>query len=120
MGRTGHLFACEADGVSPDILCIAKGLDGGYQPIGAMLCSGEIYKTIEAGSGNRTGTESRNQKTFRTRAMANGLICYPMSGTIDGQSGDHILLAPPYILEEEHIEELVTKLNRAILSALGS
>ena len=51
MGRTGHLFACEADGVSPDILCIAKGLGGGYQPIGAMLCSGEIYGTIETGSG---------------------------------------------------------------------
>lgn len=51
MGRTGHLFACDADGVSPDILCIAKGLGAGYQPIGAMLCSSQIYDTITTGSG---------------------------------------------------------------------
>ena len=196
MGRTGYLYACEADGVSPDILCIAKGLGGGYQPIGAMLCSGEIYGTIEAGSGffqhghtylghpvaaaaglavvsaildrklvprvremggkleaalqakfgqhpnvgdirgrglfrgielvqNREtkepfGSERRLAAKIKATAMANGLICYPMSGTIDGKLGDHILLAPPYILEEEHIEELVTKLDTAISTALGS
>ena len=51
MGRTGHLFACEADGVAPDILCIAKGLGAGYQPIGAMLCSKAIYDAIAAGTG---------------------------------------------------------------------
>lgn len=51
MGRTGHLFACEADGISPDILCIAKGLGAGYQPIGAMLCTGEIYDRIAKGTG---------------------------------------------------------------------
>ncbi|QFT60744.1 Adenosylmethionine-8-amino-7-oxononanoate aminotransferase (plasmid) [Sulfitobacter sp. THAF37] len=51
MGRTGHLFACEADGVAPDILCIAKGLGAGYQPIGAMLCSARIYDTIACGTG---------------------------------------------------------------------
>ena len=196
MGRTGYLYACEADGVSPDILCIAKGLGGGYQPIGAMLCSGEIYRTIEAGSGffqhghtylghpvaaaaglavvsaildrqliprvremggkleaalqakfgqhanvgdirgrglfrgielveNREtkepfAPERRLAAKIKAAAMANGLICYPMSGTIDGKIGDHILLAPPYILEEEHIEELVTKLDMAISTALGS
>jgi adenosylmethionine-8-amino-7-oxononanoate aminotransferase len=196
MGRTGHLYACEADGISPDILCIAKGLGGGYQPIGAMLCSGEIYGTIEAGSGffqhghtylghpvaaaaglavvsaildrgliprvremggkleaalqakfgqhpnvgdirgrglfrgielvqNREtkepfAPERRLAAKIKAAAMANGLICYPMAGTIDGKQGDHILLAPPYILEEEHIEELVTKLDAAISTALGS
>ena len=51
MGRTGHLFACEADGIAPDILCIAKGLGAGYQPIGAMLCSHQIYDTIGNGTG---------------------------------------------------------------------
>ena len=51
MGRTGHLFACDADGIAPDIMCIAKGLGAGYQPIGAMLCTAEIYDTIGAGSG---------------------------------------------------------------------
>lgn len=51
MGRTGHLFACDADGVAPDILCIAKGLGAGYQPIGAMLCSADIYDSIAQGTG---------------------------------------------------------------------
>jgi adenosylmethionine-8-amino-7-oxononanoate aminotransferase len=51
MGRTGHLFACDAEGVTPDILCIAKGLGAGYQPIGAMMCSNKIYNAIENGSG---------------------------------------------------------------------
>lgn len=55
MGRTGTLFACEAEnegaGISPDIATIAKGLGAGYQPIGAMLCQGYIYDTISAGSG---------------------------------------------------------------------
>ena len=51
MGRTGHLFACDGEAVAPDILCIAKGLGAGYQPIGAMLCSDKIYSTIERGSG---------------------------------------------------------------------
>ncbi|MDD9720658.1 aspartate aminotransferase family protein [Sulfitobacter sp. PR48] len=51
MGRTGHLFACDGDGIAPDILCIAKGLGAGYQPIGAMLCSARIYDTIAAGTG---------------------------------------------------------------------
>lgn len=51
MGRTGRLFACEEDGISPDILTIAKGLGAGYQPIGATLASDEIYRAIVAGSG---------------------------------------------------------------------
>lgn len=51
MGRTGHLYACDAEAISPDILCIAKGLGAGYQPIGAMLCSKSIYDVIGNGSG---------------------------------------------------------------------
>ncbi|HWT37365.1 MAG TPA: aspartate aminotransferase family protein, partial [Paraburkholderia sp.] len=51
MGRTGYLFACEEDGVSPDLLTIAKGLGAGYQPIGATLVSQRIYETIVGGSG---------------------------------------------------------------------
>lgn len=196
MGRTGYLFACEADNISPDILCIAKGLGGGYQPIGAMLCSGEIYDTIANGSGffqhghtylghpvaaaaglavvtaiverglvaqvNVMGArltdalqqafgqhpnvgdirgrglflglelvQDRESKTpfpadkrlaakVKSAAMDAGLICYPMSGTIDGQLGDHILLAPPYIIEDEHITEIVNKLETAISAALAA
>ncbi|MFJ3058144.1 aspartate aminotransferase family protein [Herbaspirillum sp. NPDC087042] len=51
MGRTGYLFACEEDGVVPDIMAIAKGLGAGYQPIGAMLCSDRIYDAVLQGSG---------------------------------------------------------------------
>ena len=194
MGRTGHLFACEAEDVTPDIACIAKGLGAGYQPIGAMLCSQEIYQAIEDGSGffqhghtylghpvaaaagcavleaiisrdlvtrvremgerfdqalkERLGehphvgdirgrglfrgvelVEDRADKTpfdpdvrlaanIKKAAFEQGLICYPMSGTRDGVNGDHILLAPPFILEDEHIEEMVTKLDASISSCL--
>lgn len=51
MGRTGALFACDQEGIAPDILTIAKGLGGGYQPIGAMLCSKEIYDTVTEATG---------------------------------------------------------------------
>ena len=51
MGRTGSLFACNHDPVRPDIITIAKGLGAGYQPIGATLCSKNIFDAIEAGSG---------------------------------------------------------------------
>ncbi|UWR71781.1 aspartate aminotransferase family protein [Phaeobacter inhibens] len=190
MGRTGHLFACEADGVAPDILCIAKGLGAGYQPIGAMLCSRQIYDAIEGGSGffqhghtyighpvataaglavvralldrglvqrsaemgetlhaalvARFGQhphvgDLRGRGLFRgielvadreskmpfdpglgiagklkKAAFEAGLICYPMAGTRDGRNGDHILLAPPFILSEDQIDEITDKLEVAL------
>ena len=195
MGRTGYLFACEAENICPDIVCIAKGLGAGYQPIGAMLCSAQIYQTIEHGSGffqhghtylghpvaaaagravlqaiisrgliprvremgekfNRAlkaqfdahphvgdirgrgllrGLEFVQDRETRTpfdpamglagklkkAAFAEGLICYPMSGTRDGKFGDHVLLAPPFILEDEHIDEIVLKLSVALESCLS-
>ncbi|NRB16587.1 MAG: aspartate aminotransferase family protein [Rhodobacteraceae bacterium] len=194
MGRTGHLFACDADDVAPDILCIAKGLGAGYQPIGAMLCSGQIYQAIEEGSGffqhghtyighpvataaalavlramldrglvqrsaemgeklqaalvARFGShpnigDIRGRGLFRgielvadretkapfdpglglakkikKAAFEAGLICYPMSGTRDGVLGDHILLAPPFIITDEQITEVVDKLELAIGQSL--
>ncbi|MEM7719969.1 MAG: aspartate aminotransferase family protein [Pseudomonadota bacterium] len=190
MGRTGSLFACDQDGVAPDILCIAKGLGAGYQPIGAMLCTNEIHDVIADGSGffqhghtylghpaaaaaghavvsaildrelvDRVQTQGENlrdrlEQTFgqhpnvgdirgrglfrgielvadriskapfdpaqgiaakiKKSAFAEGLICYPMSGTIDGRHGDHILLAPPFIIEDAQLDELTAKLDRAI------
>lgn len=194
MGRTGSLFACEQDGVAPDIVVIAKGLGAGYQPVGAMLCSGEIYDAIAAGSGafqhghtymahpaacaaalavqrkiadrglvsrvadmgdrleavlqDRFGNHrhvgdirgrglfrgielvaDRASKTpfdpghklharVRACAMEQGLICYPMGGTMDGSRGDHVLLAPPFIIEEPQLEELADKLFSAVEAAL--
>lgn len=51
MGRTGTLHACEQEGVTPDIMAIAKGLGGGYQPIGAVLAQGRLVEAMSAGSG---------------------------------------------------------------------
>ena len=195
MGRTGYFFASEAELVSPDILCIAKGLGAGYQPIGAMLCSKEIYKVLEGGSGffqhghsylghpvataaalavvkkllscdliNRSklmGSRLKNKLVTRLGDNPNvgdirgrglfvgielvknqdtkvpfdnkfelanqikktsfdaGLICYPMSGTRDGKNGDHILLAPPFVVENEHINEIVEKISFGIDEAIG-
>lgn len=192
MGRTGTLFAHEQDGVSPDILCIAKGLGAGYQPIGAMMCTGEIYRAIEDGTGffqhghtyighptacaaaltvfsklagglvdrvtpmgekleqalneafgqhPHVGdirgrglfrgielVEDRDTKTpfdparginkaVKKAAFEAGLICYPMGGTVDGVRGDHVLLAPPFIIEDNQVTEVVDKLDRAFKSA---
>ncbi len=195
MGRTGYLYACDAEQISPDILCIAKGLGAGYQPIGAMLCTSEIYECIETGSGlfqhghtylghpvaaaaaravveklvkndlvGRAAekgkklskaleekfsqhpnvgdirgrglfqglefVEDREAKQpfdsrhkfaagLKANAFEAGLICYPMSGTRDGKNGDHVLLAPPFIIEDTQLDELVEKLDTAITATLG-
>ncbi len=50
-GRTGWFLACEQDGVVPDMVTLAKGLAGGYQPIGAVLCSDRVYEAFATGSG---------------------------------------------------------------------
>ncbi|KQX86900.1 aspartate aminotransferase family protein [Variovorax sp. Root473] len=51
MGRTGSLHACEQEGVAPDLMTIAKGLGGGYQPIGAVLAQRRIVEAMSRGSG---------------------------------------------------------------------
>jgi adenosylmethionine-8-amino-7-oxononanoate aminotransferase len=51
MGRTGTLHACEQEGVSPDLMAIAKGLGGGFAPIGAVLVQSEMFRAFEKGSG---------------------------------------------------------------------
>lgn len=51
---------------------------------------------------------------LKKAAFAHGLICYPMGGTIDGKHGDHVLLAPPFISEPDHLAEVVEKLTAAI------
>ena len=53
-------------------------------------------------------------KAIKAAAFEDGLICYPMGGTIDGVRGDHILLAPPFILEDAHIAEICDRLERAL------
>ncbi len=57
---------------------------------------------------------------LKKNAMANGLICYPMGGTIDGKNGDHVLIAPPFIINNEHIDELTDKLDKSIQDTLSA
>ncbi len=57
---------------------------------------------------------------IKSAAMSEGLMCYPMGGTIDGRQGDHVLLAPPFIIDRSHIDEIVGKLKRALSIALAS
>jgi len=187
MGRTGTLFASEQEGIAPDIVCIAKGLGAGIQPVGAMLCTAAIHDAISAGSGffqhghtylghpvacaagiavikeiegrdllknvSEAGAEllhqlrstfgqhphigdirgrglfqglelvadrqskdplepeKRTAQRLKKIAMEHGLMCYPMQGTIDGQRGDHILLAPPFIVESAEIEMICERLD---------
>jgi len=82
MGRTGTTHAWEQEGVAPDIQAIAKGLGGGYQPIGAMLASGKIIDTIRSGSG-----AFQHGHTY----LAHPLACAAALAVQDVICDDHLL-----------------------------
>ena len=56
----------------------------------------------------------------KREAMDRGMICYPMGGIIDGKSGDHVLVAPPYIATDDDLAEIVDRLGAAVDAAVGS
>ncbi|MEZ5739391.1 MAG: aminotransferase class III-fold pyridoxal phosphate-dependent enzyme, partial [Burkholderiaceae bacterium] len=60
----------------------------------------------------------RTHAKIRQAAMRAGLLVYPMGGTIDGERGDHVLIAPPYIIEQAQIDELVERLDTALQAVL--
>ncbi len=62
--------------------------------------------------------EQKLHARVRHEALRGGLLCYPGGGTANGESGDHVLLAPPYNVEERHLDELVEKLDLALRRAL--
>jgi len=185
-GRMGTFFAHEQDGFLPDIVTIAKGIGGGYQPLAATIvrrkvvelfsaegnsfdhghtyvghataCAAgvavletfeqegllaavvekgmQLQRALEAaflhhpnvgdirGRGlfralefvtNKSSKKpvangAATAKKLKQSAMQHGLICYPGSGRIEDGLSCYILLAPPFILETAHIEELVEKL----------
>ena len=193
MGRTGTLHACSQEQVAPDLMTIAKGLGGGYAPIGATLVGKHIFDAFANGSGmfqhghtyvghplacaaalavqrvireqkllanvqargSQLGHALRERfehhpfvgdvrgrglfwgvelvadhgmrqpfdaglrlhARIRSEAMARGLMVYSMGGTLDGRSGDHVLLAPPFIANAEHIETIVERLGDAVDAA---
>ncbi|HSK38148.1 MAG TPA: aspartate aminotransferase family protein, partial [Arenibaculum sp.] len=55
---------------------------------------------------------------IKREAMALGLMVYPMGGTVDGRAGDHVLLAPPFIVSDEDLDRIVDRLGRAVDAAL--
>lgn len=190
MGRTGTLHAFEQDDVVPDLVTIAKGLGGGYQPIGAVLASEKIVSSLQTGSGlfqhghtyichataasaalavqqvierdnllqavrqqgdylhnalrevlgelphvgdtrgrglfagvelvrdkgNKTPFDPalKLHAAIKANCMSRGLMVYPMGGTIDGQYGDHILIAPPFIITPAQLDFVVDTLNTVI------
>ncbi|HVO90535.1 MAG TPA: aspartate aminotransferase family protein [Casimicrobiaceae bacterium] len=196
MGRTGTLHACEQEGVVPDLMAIAKGLGGGYQPVGAVLAQRRIVDAMSQGSGffqhghtylghpvgcaaalavqrvierdrllarvrergarfhavlrDRFGThphvgDIRGRGLFfgvelvrdratkepfdpahqlharvKREAMSRGLLVYPSGGTLDGRRGDHVLLAPPFIVDEEHLDVIAARLHEAVDAAIAS
>lgn len=195
MGRTGTLYAVEQEDVTPDLITIAKGLGGGYQPIGAVMVQQRIVDAMQQGSGffqhghtylghaiacaaslavqdvirrdqllarvraQGEGLRQRldsalgahphvgdirgrglfmgvelvqdrgSKQTFdpaltlhariKREAMARGLMVYPMGGTIDGRQGDHVLLAPPFIISDDELDQLTERLSGAIDAAIS-
>ena len=65
-GRTGRMFACEHEEVVPDLLCLAKGLTGGYLPMAATLATDEIWRAF-LGEYPRAGRSSTATRTAATR-----------------------------------------------------
>ena len=190
MGRTGTLHACEQEGISPDLMVVAKGLGGGYAPIGALMMQDDIFQAVAHGSGAFQHTHTymghplacaaalavqrvirrdnllanvRAQGTHLSRrlrerfgnhpfvgdvrgrgllqgvelvadrgtkeafdpklkmharvkreAMARGLMVYPMGGTVDGVRGDHVLIAPPFIVDDGAVDTIVERLGDAV------
>jgi adenosylmethionine-8-amino-7-oxononanoate aminotransferase len=56
---------------------------------------------------------------IKREAMARGLMVYPMGGTVDGAKGDHILLAPPFIVQAAEVDAIVDRLGAALEAALA-
>lgn len=190
MGRTGTLFAFDQEGIEADLVTIAKGLGGGYAPIGGLVISKPISEAIRHGSGafmhghtynghplacaaalavqhviqsdrlldnvksqgsyligslrerlahhpavgdvrgrglfvgiefvcDRSTkkpfpSELRFHSRVRSAALSRGLAIYDMGGTIDGQTGDHLLVAPPYTVSQQDIDLIVERLCDSI------
>ena len=60
----------------------------------------------------------KTHNAIQAAAMKDGLMCYGMGGTIDGRQGDHILIAPPYIVDESHVAEIVERFTASVEAAL--
>ena len=186
VGRCDAWRALSVDGVTPDIMAIAKGMAGGYMPLGAAVFQDRLYQRIVEAHGevisghtysghttacaaglavqtiirrdklvDKASADGRylraqlrqtigdldfvgdirgrglfigielvaDRKTkepydpelqlfarVRSRAFANGLICYPTGGNVDGRRGDQIILSPPYTATRAELDEITDKM----------
>jgi len=95
---------------------------GGHPNVGDIRGRGlfwGIELVAERSSKRPFDPRQRTHARLKKEALKAGLLCYPMGGTIDGVEGDHILLAPPFMLDTSQLDELVEKLGRALDVTLG-
>jgi adenosylmethionine---8-amino-7-oxononanoate aminotransferase len=85
-GRTGTMFACEQEGVAPDLLCLAKGLTGGYLPLAATLATERIYEGF-------LGAPSEARTFFHGHTYTgNPLACAAALASLDAFEEEHTLM----------------------------
>ena len=77
MGRTGTLHACEQEGVAPDLMAVAKGLGGGYQPIGAVMLTQRIYRSVREWLRRLSARPHLYGPSDGRRGGARGAGCHP-------------------------------------------
>jgi adenosylmethionine-8-amino-7-oxononanoate aminotransferase len=194
-GRTGKNFGIEHWGVTPDLIACAKGISGGYAPLGAVIVRPEIVGEVRGrghslvightsganplscatgaavlryllehdlvrnaaevgayllgqleamatrhemvgdvrGLGMLFGVELVQDRVTKTpfppewgvskrigeATLERGLVSYPMTGTVDGALGDHLLYAPPLTLNREQADELVAALDASLTAVAG-
>ncbi len=136
----GHATACaaalavqraiESRDLLPRVRTLGDGLQrrlearfGAHPHVGDIRGRG-LFRGLElvADRADKTpfAPERRVHAAVKRTAMDHGLMCYPMGGTLDGRRGDHILLAPPFILEEAQLDEIVDRLDATLRSVLGA
>ena len=135
---TGHPVACAA-GLAVQQEVRERELLANVLKMGAMLKSalsehfgthpnvGDIrgrglFLALELVKDRRTkepfDASLRIAERIREQAMENGLVVYPMGGVVDGKRGDNVMIAPPFIVEEQHVFELVDKLGKTFAQVL--
>jgi adenosylmethionine-8-amino-7-oxononanoate aminotransferase len=106
-GRTGTMFACEQEDVAPDLMCVAKGLTGGYMPLAATLTSERVYEAF-------LGAHEELKTFFHGHTYtANPLACAAALATLDVFASEGTLraLAPKIELFGELLQEFVAPLR---------
>ena len=86
----------------------------------AAACSRASSLWPTAAPRNRSTRRASCTRGSSSEAMARGLMVYPMGGTVDGTRGDHVLLAPPFIIDSEAIDTIVERLGDAIDAATAA